>query len=139
AGGRLRATDLLVTVGALADMEDGALEIDVRPAQPTEFTRAQAGEDRSQQQRPPDAVQVGNDRANFRRCRDVDPDPQFTALARVGAPRSAAQAVDDVLRHQPALLGVGDDRAERAQYLAHQYGRAVPREPILELTYRGHR
>ena len=46
-----------------------------------------------------------------------------------------AQASRDVLRHEAALLGVGEDRAERPEDLAHHIGRAVGAKPVLERAH----
>ena len=58
AGFRLGRADGVKTIGALADVQIAALEIDILPAQAAQFGRAQAGEDRRQQQRPPAAFEV---------------------------------------------------------------------------------
>src|SRR5262249_27437663 len=55
ARGRFRPADLTVAISALADMEDSAFKLNVRPPQAAKLRGAQAGEDRGQQQRPPAA------------------------------------------------------------------------------------
>ena len=119
AGFRLGLSDRVEAVGALPHMQFAALEVDIRPAQAAQFGRAQAGEDRGQEQRPPASVQRVDQGADFVGRRDVDADLELALLALVGAdflaaPTASAQVADDVLSDKAALLSVRQDGAERA-------------------------
>ena len=127
----------MVAIGALPDVKNRALEVDVRPAQATQFRGAQAGEDPSQQQRPAGACQVGNDRANLVGGRDVDAGPGMKraasgASAASSRSASAAEIAYHVLPHQPALLRVGQDGAKRAHHSTHHGRGAVLRQLVFE-------
>jgi hypothetical protein len=130
-------------VGPLSDVQFAAPEVDVFPAQPAQLGRPQTGEDRGQQQRPPASVQAIDDRPHFVGGRDIHADLELALLALVGTPILAAaaarvQASYDVLRDQPAFLGIGENGAERADCLAHHGWRAILVQPILESAHHWH-
>ena len=122
-------------------MQLAALEIDIAPAQAAQLGGAQPGEDRGQQQRP-EARGFVDVASAAMMARISSGDGMSTPILSLplpsARPRAAvlAQRVDDVLRHEAALLRVGEDAAERAAGIAHHGRRApVPAQPILEAAH----
>ena len=89
------------------------------------------------------AGERGDDGAHLVRRRDVDADLELAVAAaldaRVLAAAGGPQRAHDVLRHEAALLRVGNERAEQAAGLAHHHRRAaIGRQPVLEAAHQRH-
>ena len=129
------------------DVQFAALEIDIAPGQAAQFGGTQAGEGCGQQERAPTGMvaQFSDQQSDFVRGRDVNPHLELAlasainSLATVLAAAIGAQAADDILNDQAALLGVSEDAAEGRQDLAHHGRRtAFLHELVLECTHRRH-
>src|SRR3954464_12093491 len=83
-----------------------------------------------------DMWELGDEGAYLVRGRDVDPDSELAVAIDAAGTAVLAHGVDYVLRHQPALLRVGEQRAERAPGLMHHHrGAAVAAQPVLESAH----
>src|SRR5215471_6971005 len=94
-------------------------EVDVGPAQTSEFGCTQAGKDGREQEGAPTPLQGADDCSDFFRCRNVDANPELAFGAALGltllAPSSArSNLAYDIAGDQPVLLRVGQQGAEVA-------------------------
>src|SRR6516225_8248461 len=102
AGGALGRSDMAPGVGALPDVDLPSFEIDIAPAQAAQLRRAQTGEYRRDDKRPPTRRRLVNELADLRLGREV-----LAFLQPAGATSVFALELDpagNVLRNQSLCL-----------------------------------
>ena len=116
------------------------LQIHVWPNEPAQLGRAQPGEDRSQDQRAPSAIEMRDDRPDLVQRRDIQAHFQIGLLPPLLLPPLVPpETADNVLGDKASLLCIGENAAEIADHALDHGGRAsLLAKAIHESAHRRH-